>query len=150
LDLQRFCLDWLSGCSLGLEENFETGDFSLYGWQQSGNAGWNIVSDIVYEGTYAAKSGVITNNQQSTMQVEIDVNGEYISFFKKVSSESSFDYLRFYIDDVEQNQWSGELDWSKESFPVTPGPHTFKWSYTKDISVSIGSDCAWLDQIKVE
>jgi hypothetical protein len=150
LDLQRFCLDWLSGCSLGLEENFETGDFSLYNWQQSGNAGWNIVSDIVYEGTYAAKSGVITNNQQSTMQVEIDVNGEYISFFKKVSSESSFDYLRFYIDDVEQNQWSGELDWSKESFPVTPGPHTFKWSYTKDISVSIGSDCAWLDQIKVE
>ena len=150
LDLQLFCLDWLYGCSLGLEENFETGDFSLYDWQHSGNAVWNIVSDIVYEGTYAAKSGVITDNQQSTLQVEIDVDGEYISFFKKVSSEPGYDYLRFYIDGAEQNQWSGGIDWSKESFPVTPGPHTFKWSYTKDISVSTGSDCAWLDQIKVE
>lgn len=150
LDVQRFCSDWLYGCSIGLEENFETGDFSLYDWQQSGNADWNIVSDIVYEGTYAAKSGVITDNQQSTMQVEIDVNGEYISFFRKVSSESSYDYLRFYIDGAEQNQWSGEIDWSQESFPVTPGLHTFKWSYTKDLSLSAGSDCAWLDKIKVE
>lgn len=150
LDLQRFCSDWLYGCSPGLEEDFETGDFSLYDWKQSGDAEWNIVSDIVYEGTYAAKSGVITHNQQSTMQVEIDVDREYISFFRKVSSESSYDYLRFYIDDVEQNQWSGELDWSHESFPVTPGPHIFKWSYTKDFMVSAGSDCAWLDQIKVE
>lgn len=150
LDLRQFCADWLQGCYSGFEENFETGDFSLYDWQQSGNADWNIVSDIVYEGTYAAKSGFITHNQQSTMQVETDVNGEYISFFRKVSSESTYDYLRFYIDDVEQNQWSGELDWSQESFPVTPGPHTFKWSYTKDFMVSNGSDCAWLDQIKVE
>lgn len=150
LDFQRFCLDWLYGCSIGLEENFETGDFSLYGWQHSGDAGWNIVSDIVYEGTYSAKSGVITHSRQSTLQVEIDVDGEYISFFRKVSSESGFDYLRFFIDDVEQDKWSGEIDWSQESFPVTPGSHTFKWSYTKDSTVSVGSDCAWLDQIKVE
>jgi hypothetical protein len=74
------------------------------------------------------------------MQVEIDVYGEYISFFRKVSSELGYDYLRFYIDGAEQNQWSGELDWSQESFPVTPGPHTFKWSYTKDLSVSAGRD----------
>jgi hypothetical protein len=150
LDFRKFCSDWLQGCSPGLDENFETGDFSLYNWLNAGNAYWNIVSDIVYEGTYAAKSGAITHNQQSTMQVEIDVNGEYISFFRKVSSEPGYDYLRFYIDGAEQNKWSGELDWSKESFPVTHGPHTFKWSYTKDSSVSTGSDCAWLDQIKVE
>jgi hypothetical protein len=149
-DLRQFCSAWLYGCSPGFEENFETGDFSLYNWQHSGDADWNIVSDIVYEGTYAAKSGVITHNQQSTLLVEIDVDGEYISFFKKVSSESGYDYLRFYIDDVEQNRWSGQIDWSQESFPVTPGLHTFKWSYTKDFSVSTGSDCAWIDQIKVE
>ena len=148
--MQELCANWLYGCDINLEEDFETGDFSSYPWQHSGNTYWNIVSDIVYEGTYAAKSGVITHNEQSTLQVEIDVDGEYISFFRKVSSESNYDYLRFYIDDVEQNKWSGGLGWSKESFPVTPGPHTFKWSYTKDSSVSAGSDCAWLDQIKVE
>ena len=149
-DLQRFCSDWLQGCSSGFEENFETGDFSLYDWQHLGDAGWNIVSGIVYEGNYAVKSGDITHNQQSALQVEIDVDREYISFFKKVNSELGYDYLRFYIDDIEQNKWSGGLDWSQESFPVTPGPHTFKWSYTKDSSFSVGSDCAWLDQIKIE
>ena len=149
-DLQQFCSNWLYGCASGFEENFETGDFSLYNWQHSGNAAWNIVSDIVYEGTYAAKSGVITDSQQSTLQVDIDVDKDYISFYRKVSSESSFDYLRFYIDDVEQNKWSGEIGWSQETFPVTTGPHTFKWAYTKDGSVSTGSDCAWLDQIKIQ
>jgi hypothetical protein len=148
-DLQEFCSHWLEGY-YGFEENFETGDFSLYEWQHSGNAYWQVVSDMVYEGSYAAKSGVISHNEQSTLQVEVSADGEQISFFRKVSSESSYDYLRFYIDDVEENKWSGEVSWSKVSFPVTPGTHIFKWSYTKDGSVSSGSDCAWIDLIKIE
>ncbi len=150
-DLQEFCSNWLSGSPVpGFDEDFETGDFSRYDWQHLGDANWNIVSDIVYEGTYAAKSGTITHDEQSTLQIDINVQGERITFYKKVSSESNFDYLRFYIDDVEQNKWSGELGWSQESFPVTPGPHTFKWIYTKDFIASAGSDCAWLDKIKIE
>jgi hypothetical protein len=149
-DLQRFCSDWLYGCSAGFEENFETGDFSLYGWQRSGNAYWNIVSDTVYEGTYSARSGTITHNGYSTLEVEIGVEGESISFYRKVSSETYFDYLRFYIDDVEQDKWSGNVDWSQATFPVTPGLHTFKWSYTKDGSISSGEDCAWIDQVKID
>jgi len=149
-DLQQFCSNWLYGCSAGFEEDFETGDFSVYDWQHLGDADWNIVSDTVYEGTYSAKSGVITHNEQSTLQVDVNVEGEQIFFFRKVSSESGFDSLRFYIDGTEQDKWSGELGWLQESFPVTPGPHTFKWSYTKDSSVSAGGDCAWLDQIKIE
>jgi len=148
-DLQQFCSDWLCGYT-DFEENFETGDFSQYPWQHSGNANWSIVSDTVYEGTYAAKSGVITDDEQSTLQVEINADGENISFFKKVSSESNYDYLRFCIDGIEQNKWSGNVSWSQESFPITPGPHIFKWSYTKDYSISTGSDCAWLDQIRIE
>lgn len=151
LDLLLFCSDWLDGSfSEVFEENFEAGDFSSYDWQHGGDADWDIVSDTVYEGSYASKSGIITHNEQSILQVEINVDGEYISFFKKVSSESNFDYLHFYIDGVEQNKWSGELDWLQESFPVSAGVHVFKWSYAKDSSVSTGSDCAWIDQIKVE
>jgi len=150
-DLQRFCSDWLYGCPLSsFEENFETGDFSRYDWQHSEDANWNIVSDIVYDGTYAAKSDAITHNQESTLQIETNVQAEQITFYRKVSSELNYDYPRFYIDGAEQNKWSGNLDWSQEIFPVTPGPRTFKWSYTKDFVVSSGSDCAWLDQIVIE
>jgi hypothetical protein len=150
LDLQQFCLDWAYVPPAGLEEDFETGNFSSYDWQHSGNAFWGIVSNTVYQGNYAAKSGVITHSQQSTLQVEMEVGAGNITFFRKVSSESGFDYLRFYIDGVEQTKWSGEVAWSQVSFPVAAGTHLFKWSYTKDSSITSGSDCAWIDNIAME
>jgi len=33
------------------------------------------------------------------------------------------------------------------SFPVPAGQHTLEWSYNKDVSVSNGSDAAWIDDI---
>ena len=46
-----------------------------------------------------------------------------------------------------QGFWSGEEDWSRSAYLVTPGIHALKWSYEKDFSVNNGSDCAWLDYI---
>ncbi|MHC4540883.1 MAG: DUF4397 domain-containing protein, partial [Planctomycetota bacterium] len=70
-----------------------------------------------------------------------------ISFYRKVSSEASFDYLRFYIDGEEQDRWSGEEDWTEVSFPVTEGRRTFRWEYSKDGSASDADDTAWIDDI---
>jgi hypothetical protein len=92
----------------------------------------------------------VVYSQQSHLELAMEIEGESISFFRKVSSESGFDYLRFYIDGVQKMSWYGTLDWAQESFPVTQGPHIFKWSYSKDGSVSSGNDCVWLDQIRVE
>jgi len=79
--------------------------------------------------------------------MDVATDGE-ISFYKKVSSESNWDYLRFYINNVEQDEWSGNVDWSQESYSVTAGDDVeFKWAYEKDGSVSSGSDCAWIDEI---
>lgn len=128
-------------------EDFETGDFSAYPWEFTGNADWTIVEEA-YEGDYAARSGQISHNQSSGMKVEFDVlmDGE-ISFWKKVSSENNYDYLRFYIDGQELGQWSGEVGWSESVFEVSAGTRVFEWRYTKDGSVSHGSDCAWVDYI---
>lgn len=130
-------------------ETFETGDFTLYDWQFSGSANWTIVSDGAYAGSYCAKSGVISDSQQTDLILTIDIlaDGE-ISFYKKVSSENNWDWLRFYIDNVQKGEWSGNAAWSQETYPVTTGTHTFKWSYQKDGSVSNGSDCAWVDNIQ--
>jgi hypothetical protein len=65
-----------------------------------------------------------------------------------VSSESNYDKLHFYIDGAEQGVWSGTVAWTQASYAVTPGEHTFKWSYTKDVSVNSGSDCAWIDEVE--
>ena len=130
-------------------ETFETGDFSLYDWQFSGSTNWTIVNEGAYAGTYCAQSGSISHSQQTDLILTIDIlaDGE-ISFYRKVSSENNWDWLRFYIDNVQKGEWSGDAAWNQEAYPVTTGTHTFKWSYQKDGSVSNGSDCAWVDNIQ--
>ncbi len=131
-------------------EDFERGNFLQYPWQFSGNANWTITNTGAQQGTFCAKSGVITHNQSSAMYLTIDVSmdGE-VSFWYKVSSEPSYDFLRFYIDDVEMNRWSGTSvsSWQFISYPIAAGQRTIKWAYTKDVSVNSGSDCAWVDYI---
>ena len=135
--------------SIGLiMENFETGDFSLFNWQM-GSFGWEISASNAYEGTYCAESANINDNQDASISVTMDVatDGE-ISFYKKVSSETNWDYLRFYINGAEQGEWAGTIAWSQETYSVSAGTDVeFKWSYEKDGSVSSGSDCAWIDEI---
>jgi len=128
-------------------EDFESGTFDMYDWTFSGNADWTI-SGGAYEGDYAAKSGSISDNQTSSLTIAIETTtDDQISFFKKVSSESSYDYLTFYIDGSMQDEWSGDVAWSESAYPVTAGNHIFKWEYSKDGSVSSGSDCGWVDYI---
>ncbi len=129
-------------------EDFETGNFEMYDWEFGGTADWMINEYVPYEGSYCAKSGTISHNQSSALSITIDVTmDDQISFFRKVSSESGYDYLKFYVDGLPIESWAGELDWEEVSFPVTMGEHTFKWEYYKDGSVSSGDDCAWVDYI---
>lgn len=129
-------------------EDFETGDFTAFDWINAGNAAWTITVTEAFEGTNAARSGAIDHSQNSQLLLTYEVsNDDTISFYRKVSSESGYDYLRFYIDNVEKNEWSGEVDWAKESYPVTAGTRTFKWEYSKDGSAIGGSDAAYVDYI---
>jgi len=129
-------------------EDFETGDYNLYNWNVISSNPWSIDPNEVYEGAFSSISANINDNQLSTMEIDVDViaDGE-ISFMKKVSSESNYDYLKFYIDGQLQGEWSGEVTWSAETFSVNAGQHTFSWIYSKDASVSDGSDAAWVDYI---
>jgi carboxypeptidase T len=128
-------------------ESFESGEFGA-GWTFSGNLPWVIDNSTAWDGMYSARSGGITHNQSTSMlyTAETDSPG-MIYFYRKVSSESNYDFLRFYINDELQGQWSGNLDWEEVSFDVMPGYNTFRWTYMKDGSVSSGEDCGWIDFI---
>jgi hypothetical protein len=129
-------------------EDFETGDFSSFDWTFGGNSAWTIVESGVYEGSYCAASGNIPDNATSELYLEYAVMfDDTISFYRKVSSESGYDYLSFYIDDILQDQWSGEEDWDRAAYPVTSGAHTFKWVYNKDVYVTSGQDKVWIDYV---
>jgi len=112
-----------------------------------GNALWFGQSATTHDGIDAAQSGDIGDSQQSWMTTEVTGPGD-LSFWWKVSSESGWDFLRFYIDDIEQLSISGtDADWEQKHVTLSEGTHTLKWSYTKDDSVSRGEDCGWLDEI---
>jgi alpha-tubulin suppressor-like RCC1 family protein len=115
-------------------------------WSTSGNAAWFGESVVTHDGANAAQSGLITDSQSSTVQATVAGAGT-LSFWWKVSSEEWFDYLSFYIDGIQQATISGEKDWQMQTFTVTNGSHTLRWTYAKDLSVSDGADAGWLDQV---
>ncbi|MHC4676955.1 MAG: GLUG motif-containing protein [Planctomycetota bacterium] len=149
-DYALFAENWRKGLMPSvLDEDFETGDFTKYNWQHAGDANWVVVSDVNYEGSYSAKSGIISHNEESVLQITLIIEDGSVSFYCKVSSESDDDFLRFFIDDDPQGGWSGEQDWSLQEYVITSGIHTLKWVYGKDASISSGSDCAWIDKITI-
>lgn len=134
-------------CGL-LLEGFETGDFTFLPWEFQGNTEWILDQTTTFEGLYAARSGVIGDDESSIMELELLFLGSGdVRFYKKVSSEASYDFLRFYIDGIEMASWDGDQAWTEESFAITAGMHTLTWSYEKDFSVSGGADCGWIDNI---
>ncbi|MEW5795419.1 MAG: M14 family zinc carboxypeptidase [Candidatus Zixiibacteriota bacterium] len=129
-------------------EDFETANFTAVPWTRGGDADWWLELVDVREGVFSARSGVIGNSQSSKLELEIDVaQPGKIWFDYKVSSEAGYDFLRFYIDDVQQGSWSGNQGWSEVGFDITPGLHSVAWSYTKDEFASDGQDRALLDRI---
>ncbi|MDP8232224.1 MAG: C25 family cysteine peptidase [Candidatus Zophobacter franzmannii] len=129
-------------------DNFETGNFSALNWSFSDNLDWTINTTEVHDGTYSAKSGAIGNSQTTGLSLSVDlaVAGE-ISFYYKVSSETSYDYLEFYDGSTIVDRWSGEAGWTQYTYTATAGNHTFSWKYVKDWSTVGGSDCAWIDDV---
>jgi hypothetical protein len=114
-----------------------------------GNSDWYRTNTDSYEGDYSMRSGNISDNQTSLIQAELNIlTAGNITFYKKVSSESGYDYLRFYIDGIQKGEWSGDVLWGLQSYSVTTGVHIFKWVYSKDGSVNGGSDCSWVDFIE--
>ena len=131
-------------------ETFEGGHYTVQGWTQ-GTYPWEIVSDESHEGNYSARSSSnLSHGQTSEMSITMTVpRADSISFYYKVSSEANYDKFHFYIDGTEKVVNSGLVNWTRAAFAVTPGQHTFTFSYSKDVSVNSNSDCAWIDNVSL-
>ena len=130
--------------TIGLE-SFPT---SLEGWNQTQNsdAGWSPSSLSASEGGYSLKSGDIGMWQIAGTEYTGTFQAGEISFDKKVSCEYGTCFLVFYIDDELVGIWTGEDDWSTETFTVSSGNHTFYWEYMK-YGGAAGLDSAFIDAV---
>jgi hypothetical protein len=124
-------------------------EYSNPDWTTSGNASWFGQVGQTHDGVDAARSGAITNYQQSVLSLNLLGPGT-LSFWWKVSSETNWDFLKVYTNNVMARSISGEVDWQQQTVSLPAGMHTVVWQYIKDISISLGQDAAWLDQVSYD
>ncbi len=117
-------------------------------WTTGGNANWFEQTVTYYYDGDAAESGDIGDSESTYIQTTVTGPGT-LSFWWKVSSSSYYDRLYFYIDGNSQTYISGTTgSWTQETYDISSGTHTLKWSYEKNVSYSYGLDCGWLDKVE--
>jgi len=130
-------------------DGFESGDLLHLAWTTAGAAPWFVTNNVVDQGQYAARSGVIGDGQTSSLILSNAFTAGIVSFDYKVSSEPGWDFLNFYVDGVLYKQWSGEVGWANYAFVLNAGAHTLKWTYVKDPNISSGLDAAFIDDVNL-
>ncbi len=118
-------------------------------WSTGGQSPWVPQSGVNHDGVDAAQSGPISDNQESWVETQLTGPG-ILTFWWKVSSETSFDFLEFSLNSELQTRISGDVDWQQGFFPIPAGNYTARWRYVKDSSTSDGIDVAWLDQVSFQ
>lgn len=112
---------------------------------------WQRTTARKASGLYSYTNKDIGDNQASATEITVNLpQGGRIEFDYLVSSEGGYDYLRFYINGVEQFKDSGNnTSFKRFAKDLTPGTYTFKWQYSKDGSASRNDDQAYIDNLYV-
>ena len=129
--------------------DFESGAFEPE-WSLAGTSNWAVLADGRLGGLQLAKAGTISHNQESRMTLDVSqLPASSGTFQYSVSSESSFDYLLFCIDNTGcsrfsgySQRWSGTVNNAQQAFSIPANAQTLTWKYLKDGSVNSGSDTA--------
>lgn len=129
-------------------DDFETGDFSKFDWGFAGSSEWTVTNADSYEGDFSARSGVITNNEVSSLIINIEVfeEGE-MSFYYKTSTEKNVDYLEFCIHNEVRDCWSGNNDWQSMSYSLAPGCYQLEWRFRKTLGSQPGTGEVFIDYV---
>lgn len=135
-----------------ISEDWETQNFNQFNWENTSAVPWLINNSNSVNTTLSARSGDITDSQSTTLTITSEAAAnDSIHFDFYVSSEPAgwnyYDYLEFFIDNVSKGKWAGQVNWTKASFPVSAGTHTYKWTYKKDSYLTEGEDLARIDNI---
>ena len=115
---------------------------------------WSRTTTNPFEGSFSLESDNLwLPNTQSCFEINHTFSSTWaIDFHYNVSSQAGGDFLRFYIDDVEQGAgWSGTIPWTQyTSADITPGNYEYKWCYIKNNATNTGTDNAFVDLIRFQ
>ena len=131
------------------DEDFESILISSIVRDSVGGKKWYVDGSQYFDGKHSARSGLIHDNENSSLIYPCDVKTcDFVSFWSKTSSEQG-DKLLFIVDGSTLGEWNGQTDWSFHIYKVDSGAHLLEWRYAKDNTGSAGSDAAWVDDINL-
>ncbi|MFA5917022.1 MAG: hypothetical protein WC850_02170 [Candidatus Gracilibacteria bacterium] len=125
-------------------------DFEIPGKYTVTSGNWSRLTINPYEKLYSivSNNGGLPNTQSCFEVTNTFSATGTIEFYYNVSSQAGADFLRFYIDNVEQQAWSGTVPWALYSKNnVVAGIHSYKWCYIKDGATNAGTDNAFIDYV---
>jgi hypothetical protein len=110
--------------------------------------GWAGQTNVTHDGQSAARSGTIYLSQETWMQTVVS-GVTNLSFWWKVSSQTNYDFLEFYTNDILAKRISGEVNWQSNFFRISTNATSLKWRYamTNGIYATQGQEAAWVDQV---
>ncbi len=138
-------LEHSTNASISLADALDTG--ASLTWDTIGAPAWFGQTSVSHDGMDAAQSGAAVHNSAVTITTTVEGPGA-VSFWWKVSSETDKDYLKFFINGVQQSRISGEVNWETQRYVVPAGTQVFKWTYSKNATGSWGLDRGWVDQVR--
>ncbi len=134
----KTCID--ATPSFQIDEDFETGDYSLFPYTHAGPHPWIIETDPAkcHGGMSCSRTSPLhALNETSSYEVSLSVRqNTTVSFWAKTNTEPGQHFLRFYVDGVQQMEISGQNDWMLYTFNVmATGPNgpnrILKWEYAR-------------------
>jgi alpha-tubulin suppressor-like RCC1 family protein len=111
------------------------------------NVPWFPETNITHDGISAAQSGFVSGSQSSTLQTLVS-GPATVTFWWKVSCDSSWMSLAFSLGGSIQNAISGTVDWQQVTNYIGPGSQKLQWNLYPVHNVQAGGT-AWLDQVQV-
>lgn len=149
IDATQVAVSWSTEFQSEIED-FETGDFSSFDWNNTVSYyPWVVTSNAAHSGQYSMKSACEgIDNSISAIEIEVDMPATgYIGFYYKILCEGIGDFGRFYVDGTMRLNVIGDIDWTYAQFEVSEGTHTLRWEYEKDFMASWGDDAFYIDDI---
>ncbi|MBO4645902.1 MAG: T9SS type A sorting domain-containing protein [Bacteroidales bacterium] len=134
-----------------LVEDFETGDFSKFHWNNVNNH-WTLAQMNTFEGSYSARSSYsdLAYGEKAQLKLTVEASiDDTISYYRRISLAEGYDYFAFSIDgEVMENIAAPHYPWTRSAFPVSAGTHEISFEYYR--GRSYGSNYyVMLDYIKL-
>lgn len=123
---------------------------SIYTVTNDATHAWYVNNTFTYNSKNTLRSGIISDNQSTAITFTFTLTtAGTIALEHIVSSESGYDKLYIFVDNVSVNTSSGSPGWTQYTKTLAAGQHTIKFEYSKDNSNSSGEDAAGIGYIDI-